>query len=271
VAVLQLGNARQAGRERLADTDVGACPQVDPVAAAVGGRDGRAVVAARTLRVELDRAADRVAPGERALRTAQDLDAVEVEQVEHRAGQRRVIDVVDVEADARLERGVEVVLADAANARGHRRAEGRALRLQGYRRRLRGDLRDVRLAACLEHLGVDRGDRQRRVLQVLLAELGGDDDRVVVGFGGLVLRDGGRGGEGRRNGRDAGGGNKGNTGTLAETRHSSLSCVISLTAGVCRRFVSSAYLLPAASERRALGEQSGGTDAEELQKHLRTE
>ncbi len=74
----------------------------------------------------LHRAADRVLAGERALRAAQDFDAVEVEQVEQRGGQRRVVDVVDIESDAGSKRRVEVELADAADARAHRRTVGRA-------------------------------------------------------------------------------------------------------------------------------------------------
>ncbi len=46
-------------------------------------------------------------PLERALRPAQDLDAIQVEQVEIRAEQARVIHVIDVNADAGLEGWIE--------------------------------------------------------------------------------------------------------------------------------------------------------------------
>ena len=121
------------------------------------------------------------------MRAAQDLDAVEVEQVEDRAGQRGEVDVVDIEADARLERRIEVELADAADRGAERGAEGGALRLERHRRRLVGDLRDVGLAARLEHRGRHRGDRERRILQVLLAELRGDEDLAVVEVAGASL------------------------------------------------------------------------------------
>jgi hypothetical protein len=111
--------------------------------------------------------------------TAQDLDAVEVHQLEQRARQRRNEHVVDVDADARIERVVEVGLADAADVRDQAGAAVLRLRRERHVRRLRGDFGDVGLAARLEHLGVDRGDRDRRVLQVLLAELRGDGDDVV--------------------------------------------------------------------------------------------
>jgi hypothetical protein len=52
---------------------------------------------------------------------------------------------------------------------------------QRHVRRLRRDLGDAGLAAGLEHLAGGRGDRDRSVLQVLLAELRRDDDfRVFV-------------------------------------------------------------------------------------------
>jgi hypothetical protein len=147
-----------------------------PVAAAIGRRDIARAVAGRLLGIELDRAADRVAAGQRTLRPTQHLDPIEIEQVEDRSGQRGIIDIVDIEADARLQRRIEVILADAADAGDQRGAEGRALRLQRDRWRLVCDLCDVGLAARLQHCAGNGGDRQRRLLQILFAKLGGDDD-----------------------------------------------------------------------------------------------
>ena len=79
---------------------------------------------------QLDRAADRVLAGQRALRAAQDLHAVEVHQLEQRARQRGDVDVVDIDADARIERVVEVGLADAADERDEARAAVLRLRPQ---------------------------------------------------------------------------------------------------------------------------------------------
>ena len=61
-------------------------------------------------------------------------------------------------------------------------AEGRALRRKHDVRRLRRDLVNAGLVAQLQHLGRDRGDRDRRVLQVLLAELRRDDDFFKLVF-----------------------------------------------------------------------------------------
>jgi hypothetical protein len=154
-------------------------------------------------------------PGQRALRPAQDLDSLEVEQVEHRPDQLRVVDVVNVDADAGLVGRIEVGLADAADRGGDRGAERGALRLEDHVRRAVRHLREVGLALGLHHLGGHRGDRQRGVLQVLLAELRGDEDHVLavlarrigvrrVVAGRLVLRSRGhRDCEGRERRRNA--------------------------------------------------------------------
>ena len=128
------------------------------------------------LREQLDGAADGVAARQRALRTAQDFDALEVEQVEQRAGQRGQVDVVDVQADARFQREVEVGLADAADVGDEAGAVGLRLRREEDVGRLRGDFVDAGLAARLEHVAGDRGDGERRFLQILAAELRGHDD-----------------------------------------------------------------------------------------------
>jgi hypothetical protein len=133
-----------------------------------------------------------------ALRAAQHFDAVEVHQIEQRTGQRRDIDVIDIDADARFQCEVEVGLADAANEGDQARAILLALRGQRDVGGLRGDLFHAGLAARLQHFGIDRGDRQRRILKLLFAELRGDDDlgiARVIGLRGGILRQ-------RRAGRD---------------------------------------------------------------------
>ena len=65
-----------------------------------------------------DGAADRVAAIERALRTAQDLDPLDVVDVEHRALRPIQVDIVEINADALFEAGNRVLLADTANECG---------------------------------------------------------------------------------------------------------------------------------------------------------
>ena len=65
--------------------------------------------------MQLDGAAERILALRGALWTAQDLDAVEVEQVEEGAKDGRKIDVVDVDAHSRFHGGIGVLLADVAD------------------------------------------------------------------------------------------------------------------------------------------------------------
>src|SRR5690606_16626277 len=113
--------------------------------------------------------ADRAAAEERALRAAQHLDALEVQQLHLRAQRERVIDVVDIDSDTGFEGKVEVVLADAANEGRHRVAERGLRRTQ---RRVRDHVADLiggREGAGLDVLCGYRRNRDRSVLQALLS------------------------------------------------------------------------------------------------------
>ncbi len=72
------------------------------------------IVAHRLFREDPHRAAFGVLTEQRSLRAAQNLDIADVGEVEQRAKHRTEVDVVYIEADTRLERVFEVVLADAA-------------------------------------------------------------------------------------------------------------------------------------------------------------
>ena len=155
----------------IVDLEVRAAAKIDPMAAAIGRRD-IAVALARLLGIELDGAADGVPAGQRALWTAKNFDPVKIQKVKDRTGQRGVVDVVDIQTDARLERGVEVVLANATDRSGQRVTECRTLRLQRDARRLHRNLVDAGFATSIHHRRVDGSDGDRCVLQVLSAELG---------------------------------------------------------------------------------------------------
>src|SRR5690606_3670098 len=106
--------------------EVGARLQITPAEAAARSLDVPAFgPRARLARVQLDRAALRVHAGQRTLRAAQDFDALEIEQVERRSGDRAEVDVVDVDADARLDGRALIRLTDAADERAHRVALAR--------------------------------------------------------------------------------------------------------------------------------------------------
>jgi hypothetical protein len=176
VAVDLLRHAGDAHEHVVGHREVVAGLQIQAVRRAVGGLDAAGVVALRLLRDQADRAAEAVLAEQRALRPAQHLDAFEIEQVDGRAGERAVVDVVDVDADAGI-RGVDVVGGHhAAHADHRRRAAEAALRLDVGVRDHEAEVFDVVQALFLEPLAGHRGDGQRRVLQVLHAIGGGDDD-----------------------------------------------------------------------------------------------
>ena len=153
-----------------------------------------------------DRTADRVAPIERALRPAKHLDALHIVNVEQRSLRAIEIDVVDIDADARLETGHRILLADAANEGGERRVgAARVLQCRIGRHGLK--VGQVDRADLLELLAGDRGDRDRHGEQRFLTTARGHDDVAAVVGGRLrvgrsrsrrVLRKGRGGEQGRR-------------------------------------------------------------------------
>ena len=201
IAVALQPGDRAADAERVADRQSHRADQVDLVVAAIGRPHPRVELMAEPAGDVFERAADRVAAVERALRPAQHLDPLDVEDVEHRRLRARDIDVVDIEADAGLEAPERVLLADAADEADQGRV-GAARDLQRSVRRALHHRGEVDRALVLERLAVERGDRDRHVLQALRAAAGGDDDigvarsallrAVRIGERGLFLRIGGR-------------------------------------------------------------------------------
>src|SRR5690606_13170984 len=76
---------------------------VEPLERAGGHLRACGELVARPARDHVDRAADRIAAEQRALRTLQDLDTLDVEHIDVRADAAREIDIVDVNPDAGLE------------------------------------------------------------------------------------------------------------------------------------------------------------------------
>ncbi len=154
----------------------------------VGHIDGAGVISLRLLGEQPDRSTQAVLAEQSSLRTAQHFDAIQVQQVHVGAGQCAVVDIIDIDADARIGRVDEVRSVDAAHADG---CVGSVAGVRLHEIRIRDDaaqLLHVADALLLEALALHGCDRDRRVLQVLLAVLGGHDDLLqlpVVGGGGL--------------------------------------------------------------------------------------
>src|SRR5690606_29598070 len=72
---------------------------------------------------DIDSARNRVASEQRSLRSAQHLHMIEIEKVEDRTVDQRIIGIVDIEGDARFSGEARVALADAAHEGGKPLAE----------------------------------------------------------------------------------------------------------------------------------------------------
>ena len=164
---------------------------------------------------DADRAAQRVLAVERSLRPAQHLDPLDVGQRVVEIAGVRLVDAVDEDADARLDR-IDEGRADAAD-RDEGSAGAVAVDIEAGRQRR--DFLDRRVAPLLDQVAAERRCRNRNVLQRLLALARRDDDGLValgyllldrrsrcfdslVGCGcGRVLREGGRAAERKGAGR----------------------------------------------------------------------
>ncbi len=158
---------------------------VHAVEAAVAGFDVAGVGAGGLLGDQAHSAADGVLAEQRALRAPNDFDAVEVQQVEDRALWAAVVDTVDIDRHAGLERQDVVAQAHAPDEGGKGGApacaEGADHRI-GHRA---GQVGDVGLAHGFDLLAGDGADRQRSLLQLGGAELGGHHHLAHLGPGGV--------------------------------------------------------------------------------------
>ena len=154
VAVARIAGDRAADAQGVGQGRRARGDQVDLIIAAIGALQRQLRVLTQALGDVLDRAADGVAAVESALRSPQDLQPLDVEDVQDRALRTGHIDVVDIEADARLEAPQRVLLADAADEAGQSRV-GAARDLDRGVRRLLLQGGDVGGAGLFQSLGAD--------------------------------------------------------------------------------------------------------------------
>ncbi|MNM90247.1 hypothetical protein D3C81_1024970 [compost metagenome] len=128
----------------------------------------------------LDRTADGVLAVQRALRTAQNFDARDVEHVQQRPLRAGNVDVVQVDAYAWVSAPGGVGLADAADV-GRDRAAGAARRVDGQVGHLSIQVADVLDVHLVQGFGGKGSDCNRHFLQGFLALARGHRDAVQVG------------------------------------------------------------------------------------------
>ncbi|MNS59512.1 hypothetical protein D3C72_924720 [compost metagenome] len=204
---------RQAQGQGVGDRAGNRALELHQVIVAIGRRGAGAEFLARTTRHQLHGAADGVLAVEGALRTAQDFHAFQVQQVELAAADTAVIDVVDIDADRRVEGLQRVRLAHAADVDVGR--VGRAAALDQVQVRHRAlQVRDLLRARTLQRLAAEGRQGQRGLLRRLLGAAGGDDDVFDAGcrlrvlrpaLGVRILRIGGRGDRAHGGARQQGG------------------------------------------------------------------
>ena len=135
-----------------------------------------------------DKATSRIAPEQRALRSLEHLDPVDIEQGERLALADRDVAVVEIHGVRRLDNVVDVILGHAADRVLAVLASERAAEMHARReRREFAGIGHVERAQLVAGIG---GDGDTHLLDVLLATLRGDDDvtrQCRAAFVGLVL------------------------------------------------------------------------------------
>ncbi len=132
-----------------------------------------------------DRAADRVAAVKRALRTAQYFDLADIVNIEDRGLRAGIVNVVDVNADARLGSPGRILLADASDIGGQGRVRAAPDEQAGRGRQI-GQIRDILGTLGRQLVFREGADRHRRILEAFGDMTGRHRhflDRIVVGMG----------------------------------------------------------------------------------------
>ncbi len=141
-----------------------------------GELDVGAEVERRPLGDDVDHAGRGVLTEQRALRTFQHLDALQLAEVAEAHAVARSINAVDDHTHRRFQAGVVAHRADASDTSGgDRLVRGRRHQQAG---REDGEIFDVLDAGVLQQLLGHRGHHDRHVLQALFSLLRSDDDRI---------------------------------------------------------------------------------------------
>ncbi len=169
VAVALLRRECETGRQVIRDRYINRAGEIVAIEAAGCHLDLALEDVAGLACDDADRPADRIATEQGALRPFQNLDALDIQKVLVRADRPRVIDAIDINADAWVEVEGEIVLADAADRRrehGIRSGKRRSLVKVDVRREIAQRM-NIPDAFVLQSLGCEGRDRDRHLLDVL--------------------------------------------------------------------------------------------------------
>ena len=194
------------------DRDIGDLRKIDMdlpgIAAVIADprRCAKAEFAGRLAGDDAQGAAFGIAAEKRALRPAQHLDPLNVEQGGVEALRTAEIDAVQIDAHARIPRRLVLIEGDnAADADGERRLARLESRDPKRRDGAVGEIIERLDMAIGDALGIEHAHRDRRILQIGLAP-GGGDDHLAEALGGRILRRRGGGGSAGAFGRLGGDG-----------------------------------------------------------------
>src|SRR5690606_9668366 len=178
VAVTLTRPARESRRDALAKRDGHGTEHFAQVVLTDSGAKRRFELVAGQDRVDQHGAADRVATEQRALRSAEHLDIVDVEKVHRPADRAAHVDVVDIDADARVDGRGGIELTDAAYEDDRRGVVARELAVarELQARRDAVEIRRRSNLSTLERFRGQRGDGNRHVLQSFGSPARRDDD-----------------------------------------------------------------------------------------------
>ena len=174
VSVRCLFRGAEPGRYRIVDRHVDHAPNVG--LSEVRGTHQRAGLKfrPRLRRDDVDRTARRVLAEQRTLRTTQNLDTLNVKRAHHLAQRIRHVVAVDVQARADWHQIVRRATADTANVECLNAAP--VLRRQDQIRNVLRDVLEGDDSLRLHGIGRDGSDRERQILQTLLAPSRRDDN-----------------------------------------------------------------------------------------------
>jgi hypothetical protein len=176
--------AAQLERKALAERYVDVAVELLVVVVAVTQPDARAeFFGVGTSARDVDHARDRVAAEQRALRSAQDLHAGDVERLDHRARVHADEHFVDDHAGRRVETLLDVGGADSADGDGRGAARPLLQVVDDDVRRRVGHRLQVDVEAARDLLGAERAHGRGDVLQVFLALARRDDDLLEAATG----------------------------------------------------------------------------------------
>ena len=135
--------------------------------------------AGRATAADIDDPTNRVASEQCSLRTAENFDLFNIEKVEELTGRSTDEDTIDNNTHSRFLRLFNVRIGQTADRKVGRSSPG-ILVCDKQVRRCAGQIADIDGVFVFNHRGIDRGQRNRRILQRFITATCGNDDFAAI-------------------------------------------------------------------------------------------